>query len=302
MRAVVPDAAALTTRRLLAELSAALGDANEARWVACAALGVAPSFLATHLSDAVSEVAAESARSMAARRAGGVPLQYVLGGWSFRTLEVAVDPRVLVPRPETEQVVALALEELSRIESGRSENSPMLAADLGTGSGVIALSLVAEGPPGLEVWATDLSADALEVARVNLARLSLVDAGAAGRVHLARGSWFGALPAGLAGRLQLVVSNPPYVSADEWDALDVVVRDHEPHGALVAGARGLECLERIVTEAREWLCPGGSLVVELAPHQADVLQALAGAQGFQEADIRLDLSGRARALVARTGP
>src|SRR5579862_6593821 len=265
-------AALPTTGDMLAELTAALGDANEARWVTAAAAGLASRVLVAHLADPMSDSTAEAARSMARRRAGGEPLQYVLGRWAFRTLDVFVDPRVLVPRPETEQVAGFALDELARAER---HGGPLVAADLGTGSGVIALSLAAECPRLTEVWATDLSADALDVARSNLDQLTVDDADAAQRVHLVRGSWFRALPAALVGRLTVVVSNPPYVSAAEWRDLDRVVRDHEPHDALVSGPRGLECIEHIVTEAPSWLSDRGSLVVELAPDQADAVGAFA---------------------------
>src|SRR5438105_5970876 len=141
---------------------------------------------------------------MVARRAAGEPLQYVLGRWAFRTLDLMVDRRVLIPRPETEQVVEVALAEARRLHA-------RIAADLGTGSGAIALSLAAE-LPGVDVWATDVSADALAVARANLAGIGTF---AAARVRIQEGDWFGALPPELRGRLDIVVSNPPYIGDDE---------------------------------------------------------------------------------------
>src|SRR5688500_3110506 len=121
---------------------------------------------------------------MAERRLAGEPLQYVLGSWGFRTLDLFVDPRVLIPRPETEAVAGLAIEALAAIDR------PGLAADLGTGSGAIALAMAAERWPHVQVWATDLSADALAVARANLAALGRRGA----VVRLVQGDWFGALP------------------------------------------------------------------------------------------------------------
>jgi release factor glutamine methyltransferase len=180
------------------------------------------------------------------------------------------------------------------------------AVDLGTGSGVIALSLAAEWdtvvPPGarprLEVWATDASAGALEVFESNLDRLRGRDGAAADRVRVVSGSWFDALPRELRGQVNVIVSNPPYVSAAEWSELDGAVRDHEPKTALVAGPTGLEALETVLVGARRWLAPDGVLVVELAPHQAAALERIATGSGYDAVDVRPDLTGRARVLVA----
>lgn len=294
-----PGAATLTAKQLVDELTGVLDDGVEAGWVVCAVLGIPAAALATRLRDTVGTEEVATARRLALRRAEGRPLQYVLGQWSFRTLEVAVDGRVLIPRPETEQVVQVALEELARV--GRASTATPVAVDLGTGSGVIALSLAAEGPRPLEVWATDLSADALDVTRGNLGRLAGADPVAAANVRLVRGSWFRALPPDLAGRVSVIVSNPPYVSAEEWAQLDPVVRDHEPYDALVPGPRGLEAIEHIVTEAASWLAPGGAIVVELAPHQAEAACRLARAQGLHDVEVRPDLAGRPRALLGRAG-
>jgi release factor glutamine methyltransferase len=209
----------------------------------------------------------------------------VLGVWSFRTLDLLVDRRVLIPRPETEVVAGRALDELDR-RRGR------VVVDLGTGSGAIALSVAAERT-GVEVWATDASADALDVARANLAGL-----GSAGtRVRLVEGDWFAALPEELAGRVDVIVSNPPYVAAGE--DLPAEVRDWEPAGALVPGPSGLEALEVLVDGAPRWLAPGGALVVELAPHQAAAVADRARAGGFAAVEIGADLTGRDRFVVAR---
>jgi len=223
------------------------------------------------------------------RRAGGEPLQYVLGAWGFRTLDLYVDNRVLIPRPETETVVEVAMAELLRLAS----HAP-LAVDLGTGSGAIALSLARE-VPGLEVWGVERSPEALAVARANLAGLGR--AGAA--VRLAEGSWFAPLPALLRGRVDLIVSNPPYVSEGEVDDLPPEVARWEPMAALVAGPTGLEQIAAIVGEAPGWLARPGALVVEIAPHQRQAATALALDAGFEPVDVRPDLSGRARVLVGR---
>jgi len=226
---------------------------------------------------------------MVERRRAGEPLQYVLGRWGFRTLELLVDRRVLIPRPETEVVVGEALTEAARL------GSPVLAVDLGTGSGAIALSLAAELAQA-EVWATDVSADALAVARANLAGLGGY---AAPRVRLVEGRWFGALPDELCGRVDLVISNPPYIATDE--ELPDEVAGWEPAGALRAGPTGLEAIEEIVVEAPRWLCRPGVLALELAPHQADRARAVARGAGFGDVDVRPDLAGRPRVLVARIG-
>jgi release factor glutamine methyltransferase len=226
---------------------------------------------------------------MAARRLSGEPLQYLLGRWSFRGLDLLVDERVLIPRPETEVVAGLAVDEARRRSSG-----PGVVADLGTGSGAIALALAAE-LPGAEVWATDVSPSALQVARANLAA---VTPEAASRVHFAEGMWYEALPAGLRGRLMVIVSNPPYVTEAEFRDLPAEVRDHEPVGALVAGPLGRECLDVLVAGGLEWLAPGGALILELAPDQAAPLRAAAEAAGYDPVAIERDLAGRDRVLVA----
>ncbi|HEX4245525.1 MAG TPA: peptide chain release factor N(5)-glutamine methyltransferase, partial [Acidimicrobiales bacterium] len=247
--------------------------------------------------------------SLVERRQTGEPLQYVLGTWPFRTLELAVDPRVLIPRPETEQLVEVALAELRRVTAGPAKR-PRRAVDLGTGSGAIALSLAVEGGSrhaGLEIWATDSSSVALDVARSNLEALPASDPcdnpTHRAPVHLAQGSWFAALPAHLVASIDLIVSNPPYVSAEEYPDLDPVVHDWEPEGALVAGpgsdgSAGLADVETIIAGAPRWLTDGGALVIELAPHQAEVAAALARRRGFVDVRVEPDLAGRPRALVA----
>jgi release factor glutamine methyltransferase len=240
---------------------------------------------------------------MVERRIAGEPLQYVLGSWSFRGLDLMVDRRVLIPRPETEQVVEVALEEAERRGLRRSRRRHLtlvdaeptaVVADIGTGSGAIALALDAE-LPDVMVWATDVSPDALDVARANIAGC------AAMRVRTAIGSWFDALPHDLRGQLELIVSNPPYVGEDEVPQLPEEVAGYEPRGALVSGPTGREALEYLLAHAREWLRPDGALVCELAPHQADLMIEHARASAWSDAFVRTDLAGRARVLVARAG-
>jgi release factor glutamine methyltransferase len=224
--------------------------------------------------------------SLVARRLAGEPLQYVLGSWSFRSLDLMVDPRVLIPRPETEWVVEVALLRLS----GLVRPSPVVV-DLGTGSGAIALSIASERR-GSQVHATDASADALEVARMNGAGNGVAN------VAFHHGDWFAALPGELLGAVDLVVSNPPYVAEIERAGLAREVLDHEPHVALFSGADGLDAIRTIVRAAPRWLRSGGVLAVEHAPAQAEAMLDLAAAAGLVDACIEPDLAGRPRVLVA----
>lgn len=227
--------------------------------------------------------------AMVGRRLTGEPLQYVLGRWAFRTLDLMVDQRVLIPRPETEEVTGWALAELADVREGAA-----VVVDLGAGSGAIGLSVLAEAPD-VDVWLTDVSSDALAVARANLVGLGV----GAGRGRIIQGSWFEAVPDELAGTIDLVVSNPPYVP--DGTELDAVVADWEPSGALFAGPSGLEDLHTLAEGASRWLKPGGALVVELSPEQADSYAELLSTN-FAEVRVRNDLSGRARAVLARTSP
>ena len=233
------------------------------RWIAEAAAG---------------DSAVEAA--MRARWESGEPLQYVLGRWGFRALDLAVDRRALIPRPETEVLVEVALSLCP---------SPRRVIDLGTGSGAIALSIAAECQ-GAEVWAVDSSSEALDLAHSN---------DASGRVRFLQGDWYDALPAELTGTVDLIVSNPPYVGEAEYRELDAVVRDWEPRAALVSGPTGLECLEVIIRSAPDWLAVGGALALECAPQQIDSVLSLCAAAGLAEPAAHDDLTGRARVVTAK---
>lgn len=226
--------------------------------------------------------------AMVARLKAGEPLQYILGRWAFRNLDLAVDDRALIPRPETEQVVSEALAELARI-SGR------VILDLGTGSGAIALSLVAEVVDS-EVWAVDSSPTALSLAEENLRAMA---PHARARAQLRLGSWYEPLPEAIRGRVDLVISNPPYIAEDEVGDLPPQVWDWEPRLALVAGPTGREAITRVLEGAPDWLARPGAAVIEIAPAQADQVLGLARRAGFDFAEVRPDLAGRARVLVAR---
>lgn len=323
-----------TIRHLLLQTAKRLGSASEARWVVEHALGSGANAVVLARGDEpVQGAVAAAVDRIVMRRTAGEPLQYLLGSWAFRRLELAVDRRVLIPRPETEVMVGYALEELARAVAGSDgpamwpatdgpdrrqgtdepgqaaagggdgQVDPLVVVDLGTGSGAVALSMAVEGPErigqrAMQVWAVDDSTDALAVAGVNLQALT-TSIPATAEVHLAHGDWFDALPPVLAGRVTLAVANPPYVSEAEWSTLDPEVRDFEPRRALVGGPVGREEVDRILAVACHWLAPWGVMVMELAPHQADDAALRALVDGFDGVLVRPDLAGRARVLVAR---
>jgi release factor glutamine methyltransferase len=275
----------ITWRGLLDEAADRLDDRGEARRIVEEVCGREGAELTPHLDTVPDALHLARYRQMVERRASGEPLQYVLGRWGFRTLDVHVDRRVLIPRPETEVVVDRALRAVDDL-------SATTAVDLGTGSGVIAMSLAAERT-ALSVWATDASPDAIAVATANLAGLGR----AASRVRVVEGEWFDALPAELKGAIEVVVSNPPYVAED--DQLPPEVSDWEPHDAVIAGPTGLEAIERIVRDAPTWLRQPGALVLEIGESQGEAVRRLATDAGFTSVDVESDLTGRPRVLVAR---
>jgi release factor glutamine methyltransferase len=273
----------------------------EVRWMLEEVSGLDAAEQVTEASAPATVRAANALTELLDRRLAGEPLQYVLGSWSFCGIDLLVDRRVLIPRPETEVVAQIAIAEVARL--GERVGSPdawagaiteYAVADLGTGSGALALAL-AFALPEAEVWATDVDPDALAIARANVAGSGTPSA----RVRLAEGSWFAALPDGLRGRLRVVVANPPYLAADELSTLPPEVADWEPVGALVSGRTGLEAFEAILAAAPEWLDPTGTIVLELAPHQAEPVAELARANGFRSVEVHQDLAGRDRVLVAR---
>lgn len=269
-------------------------DRAEARWLCEEASGCFGDEFVAVLDTAATGVSVAHLDSMLARLQAGEPLQYVLGHWSFRRLDLLVDRRVLIPRPETELVAESAIALVRQLASERTDR-PLLVADLGTGSGAIGLSLAAELPSRLvEVWLTDNSADALDVARANTAGLGM----AGEYVRFGLGNWFEALPATLRGELALVVSNPPYI-ADNDQTVEAVVREWEPTTALFAGADGLTEVRAIVAGAAEWLAPGGWLVLEIGAGQGVAVRELMDAAGLRDVDVRRDLSNRDRIAVGR---
>lgn len=272
--------------------TAAVHGRPEARWLCEEASGAFGGEFDDVLHEPATERAVAHLDAMLGRLRQGEPLQYVLGHWSFRRLDLLVDRRVLIPRPETEVVAGVAID-LARLLA-----RPFRCADLGTGSGAIGLSLLDELPRGsAEVWLTDVSADALDVARANAAGLGVSAAGA----RFGHGPWFEALPTELRGSLGLVVSNPPYVAIDDPD-LDVSVRDWEPDTALFSGGDGLDDVRHLVAHAPEWLMPGGWLVLEIGARQGDAAAALYADAGFVQVDVLPDLAGLDRLVRGRLRP
>lgn len=225
------------------------------------------------------------------RRAAGVPTQYLTGRQEFWGLEFEVNPSVLIPRPETEHLIEVALE---RMAGRRSE--PLRVADAGTGSGCIAVALARELPQA-RIVATDVSAAALEVARRNAARH-----GVAERIEFAQMNWLESYlsgPASEALRFDLIVSNPPYIGRTEAGELPREVREHEPAEALFCGPSGFDAYPPLIAQAAALLCPGGLFIVELGYGSADHVLALLAAQpGWSNVSITNDLAGIPRVLAA----
>lgn len=277
----------LTLRGLWAQTTEAVGARHEARWLCEVAAALDGEQFEQALDQEVTARMVAHLDAMVARYRGGEPLQYVLGRWSFRRLDLAIDSRVLIPRPETELVAGAAIELASRLPA------PRLVADLGTGSGAIGLALADELPlDGTTVWITDVDGDALDVARANLAGI-----GRAGRnVTVGRGDWFDALPAG--ERFDVIVSNPPYVAVDSPD-LDRSVREWEPAVALFAGRSGLDAIRLLVAGAPRHLAEEGWLVLEIGADQGEATRTLLAAHGYEQVEIRQDLAGKDRIALGR---
>jgi len=222
----------------------------------------------------------------AARRAKGAPLQYAAGQAAFRHLTLDVDERVLIPRPETERLVDIVLERLRDAPGG-------ILVDVGTGSGAIALALASEGRAG-QVIGTDISLDALAVARANVVLCAQV---LRTPVELRAGSLLGAVPE---RPLRAVVSNPPYISWDERDALPASVRDWEPAVALYSDGDGMDTSARLVRDAGAALERGGLLALEVDMRRASLVAELVATDGaYDQVQVVLDLTGRERFVVAR---
>lgn len=252
------------------------------------ALGTRPSaanarrsWLLAHADEVTTLDQAAAFEELVARRRQGEPLAYIVGYREFHGIDLSVDSRVLVPRPDTEALVEWGLDCLDR------ESSAMSVLDLGTGSGAIALALK-HARPGINVCAVDRSIAALTVARANADALGLA-------IAFVESDWFEALTASF----NLVISNPPYVAAGD---VHLAALRHEPLEALVSGADGLDAIRDIVRQASRYLCPGGWLLLEHGYEQASQVRTLLQHGGYSEVTTRKDLAGRERCSGGRLDP
>lgn len=250
----------------------------EGEWLLAHALGVPRRELHARRDEPLGVEMQSIYDQLCTRRERGEPLAYILGEWEFWSLPLKVTPAVLVPRPETELLVEWALQlDASRIR----------IADLGTGSGAIAVALASELPDA-EIIATDISPAALDIARHNIAMLSLRN------VHCFQEDFSATLDARLRGHAVcgLILSNPPYIALGDAHLPDL---KHEPAAALISGADGLDALHTIITKALPCLVPGGWLLVEHGFNQAAAVRDLFARAGFAHIETRRDLPGHERA-------
>jgi release factor glutamine methyltransferase len=259
-------------------------------------------WLYSHPDEILAVVTAEKYFALIARRAAGEPTQYLTGKQEFWGLEFEVTPAVLIPRPETEHIMEVALARLGErglkihLDSGTPRET-LHIADVGTGSGCLAVALAYELPHA-QIVATDISADALEVARRNTIRNTIPPHNIADRIQFVE---VDLLPQGTGSPcFDLIVSNPPYIADSEAASLQREVRDHEPHQALFAGPTGIEVYERLVAEARNQLRDRGILVLELGHNSAQHVQAFFDADhaSWTNVSITMDLAGIPRVLAA----
>jgi release factor glutamine methyltransferase len=247
------------------------------------ALGLKRMQLYLKFEQPLTETELEKVRPLVRRRAAREPVQYIVGETEFFGLKLKTDRRALIPRPETERLLEILATRLAG-------SPPAQVLDLGTGSGALALGLATAFPAAV-VTAVDASESALALARENAAALGLAE-----RVKFFQSDWFSALPAG--GLFELIVANPPYLSAEETAQAAPEVRDFEPVAALTAGGQGLDELKKILAGAPRFLAPGGLLALETGITQHAELLRLAAAEGFSPAESLPDLAGRDRYLLA----
>jgi release factor glutamine methyltransferase len=273
-----------TVRAALATGARRLGSRHEAELLLMHALGVDRAWLFMHADAVLDSDAAARLEALLARRESGEPVAYMLGRRGFWTLDLEVGPATLIPRPETELLVELALERLP-------PDRPLRVADLGTGSGAIALAIASERPR-LQVVATDASAEALAVARRNAERLGI------GNVQFAQGDWFEPLGS---DTFDLIVSNPPYIEADDPHLQQGDLR-FEPATALASGADGLDAIRRIAADASSHLRPDGWLLLEHGWNQGDAVRRLLSAAGYREVVTCRDIERRDRVTGGCVAP
>jgi release factor glutamine methyltransferase len=256
-------------------------DAVDAEWLLAHALGKPRSWLYAHASDAVDATTAQCYATLVRRRSAGEPVAYLTGRRGFWTFELQVTPATLIPRPETELLVELALLRLP-------VDRPLRIADLGTGSGAIALALASERPRA-DVLATDASAEALAVAQANARALRI------GNLRFCSGDWCAALGG---ERFDLIASNPPYIARDDPHLRHGDLR-HEPAHALASGDDGLDAIRRIAAAAPAHLVADGWLLLEHGHDQGERVRALLQAAAFVEVHTARDLEGRDRVTGGR---
>jgi release factor glutamine methyltransferase len=252
-----------------------------AEWLVAETLGCKRLDLFLQFDKPLEESVLSVLRERIQRRARGEPLEYILGNVEFHEIRLNVAPGVLVPRKETELLVDHVISRLDGVESPR-------IVDLGTGSGAIALAL-ANSLPNAKVLAVERSKDALVQAKANADTLGLRD-----RVSFRSGNWL----EGLSFEADCIVSNPPYLTVEEWESAQTDVRVHEPKEALVAAEAGLADLRVIVTEAYARLAPGGLLALEMGVAHGDALKSLATEVGYVDATVETDDAGRDRFFFA----
>lgn len=278
----------LTWRQLLSEATERTGNRVTARWLCEHASGADGTELDEILDDQATTRCVAHLDAMLARLDTGEPLQYVMGRWAFRYLDIMVDSRVLIPRPETEVLAGIVIEQCRSICKKRERE--VVVVDLGTGSGVIGLSVLSEMPPAsCTVWMTDVSEDAVHVARANAVGIGRAAAGA----RFSVGDWYAALPEDLRHHCDVIVANPPYIAVDDAE-VDTSVRQWEPHTALFSGDDGLDDINVIVEQSRSWLHTGGMLAIEMGHRQGAVVQKLFLDHGFVDVVVHRDLTDRER--------
>ena len=300
MDAVAPillPASRATVGGLIAEAQRMLEQAGidsagqEARWIVEHVLRLRPHRVATDRDRLLSDADLSAARGLVGRRVSREPLQYVLGTQEFCGLELDVNPAVFIPRPETE----LLVESVAQLISVERQAT---IVDVCTGSGCLAVA-IARLRPYARVFAIDLSNASLDVARQNAARHAVGE-----RITWLEGDLLGALGGQqLEGRIDVIVSNPPYIAEPDWETLQPEVRLFEPRGALVAGPQGTEMHERLLEEAGQYLSPGGVLIMEIGAGQAhEVRRIVDQISGYRFHQLVYDAAGLERvAIVERAG-